>query len=77
MDIQQLRLLRLDEVRSITGLSRSTIYSLSAAGTFPKAVRIGGSRVVCWLQSEVNNFIEQQVAARDNSQSQQNEVGAL
>jgi len=36
------RIMRLPEVKTITGLSRSTIYFRIAAGTFPKQVSLGG-----------------------------------
>lgn len=35
-------ILRLPAVKTLTGLSRSTIYLRMADGTFPKAVSLGG-----------------------------------
>lgn len=54
-------ILRLPAVKSLTGLSRSTIYSRIAEGTFPKQVCLGSPRMVGWLESEVNAWIKQQV----------------
>jgi predicted DNA-binding transcriptional regulator AlpA len=38
------RIMRLPEVKTITGLSRSTIYFRIAEGTFPKQVSLGRTR---------------------------------
>lgn len=56
---QQIRdaLLRLSSVKQSTGLSRSSIYALEAAGQFPKRVSIG-PRSVAWRESEVQAWIE-------------------
>jgi len=39
-----IKLLKLPEVKSITGLSKSSIYARIAEGTFPKQIPLGGSR---------------------------------
>jgi prophage regulatory protein len=57
------RLLRLKQVLDRTGLPKSTIYSRISAGTFPKQVPVGAS--VRWLESEVEEWIQLQVDARD------------
>lgn len=57
-------LIRLPRVRKDTGLGRSSIYEGVAAGTFPKPVRIG-ARAVAWVESEVNEWVAQRIAARD------------
>jgi prophage regulatory protein len=46
------RILRLPEVRSCTGLSRSTVYNSIASGTFPRPIALG-PRMVGWRESEV------------------------
>ncbi|WP_298325380.1 AlpA family transcriptional regulator [Asticcacaulis sp.] len=46
------RIVRLAEVRALTGLSRSTVYERIRDGQFPKSVDLGG-RCVGWLESEV------------------------
>jgi len=56
------QLLRLPQVKSITGLSKSTIYSRIAEGTFPKQIPIG-PRLVVWVESDIQNWIAEQVAA--------------
>lgn len=58
-----LRLLRLDAVREITGLSRSTIY---ADQTFPRPVKIG-ERSVAWVEEEIREWIDARIAAREKA----------
>jgi prophage regulatory protein len=62
--MEQQRFIRLPEVRSVTGLSRSTIYSLVGNGTFPRQVSIGGGRAIGWLESEIQGWIGERVAKR-------------
>ena len=50
------RLLRLQEVCSIVGLSRSTIYALCARGRFPPRILLG-QRAVAWWESEIDAWI--------------------
>jgi prophage regulatory protein len=44
--------------------SRGHLHRLIAAGLFPKPLKIGKNRN-CWLESEVDDFIEKKVAERD------------
>lgn len=53
-------LLRLPEVKAVTGLSKSTIYARIADGNFPKQIPIG-PRLVVWMESDIENWIAQQV----------------
>ncbi len=55
-------LIKLPKVCEITGLSKSAIYEKMKEGTFPQSIAIS-SRSVGWLLSEVNNFIQERVAA--------------
>jgi len=48
---------RLSEVKSITGLSRSTIYRMASEGVFPRPIKLG-IRASGWLGSEVQNWID-------------------
>ena len=52
------QLLRLKQVRSITGLGRSTIYRWMEAGRFPKPVRLG-PRSVAWIDYEIEAWVLQ------------------
>jgi len=55
-------LIRLPKVKQTTGLSKSTIYARIAEGTFPKQIPIG-PRLVVWVESDIQNWIAEQVAA--------------
>ena len=55
-------ILRLPAVKAATGLSRSTIYLRISEGRFPKPVSLG-DRAVGWIEAEVQEWLEQQIAA--------------
>jgi prophage regulatory protein len=57
------RLIRLDEVKQRTGLTRSTLYAKIRSGLFPKPISLT-SRCVAWLDSEVDAWIAERVNAR-------------
>ncbi len=55
-------ILRLPDVKKHTGLSRSTIYLRISEGKFPKPISLGG-RAVGWVESDINNWIDEQIKA--------------
>lgn len=55
------KILRLSSIKSITGLSRSTIYLRISENKFPKAINLGGGRAVGWLETEIDEWIELQI----------------
>lgn len=55
------RIVRLPEVKALTGLSRSTVYERIREGQFPKPVGLGG-RNVGWVEGEVTAWIEGRIA---------------
>lgn len=57
------RLLKLPEVESITGKSRSSIYG---DPTFPRPIKIG-PRASAWIESEVTAWIEARIAERQSA----------
>jgi prophage regulatory protein len=61
---EQLRVLRLKEVRAKTGRSQSSIYADMHAGKFPRPIPIGGHSVG-WLETEIDDWIRARVAERD------------
>ncbi|MBY6222652.1 MULTISPECIES: AlpA family transcriptional regulator [Marinobacter] len=61
-----MRILRLQDVISYTGLARSTIYKYVDEGSFPKPVPLGG-RSVGWVESEVQTWIKHAIRRRDNA----------
>jgi len=57
------RLLKLPQVCQRVGLSRTTIYQLVAAGTFPKPIKIRSTSL--WATRLVDAWVEQQIAASE------------
>ena len=55
------RILRWPELRNTVGYSRTNIYYLMKKGDFPQAIKLGG-RAIGWLESEVNEWINDRVA---------------
>ncbi|END9534913.1 AlpA family transcriptional regulator [Escherichia coli] len=59
-------LLRLSDVIRRTGYGRAWIYRLISLGRFPKPVKIG-SRSVAFIESEVDEWINQRIDASRNN----------
>lgn len=57
------KFLRLPEVKTRTGLSRSTIYALIGQEAFPRHVPLG-LRCVGWLESEIDAWIVARAGSR-------------
>ena len=57
------RLIRLPEVMAKIGLRKTAIYALESAGKFPKRIPIG--RASAWCLDEIDRWIEERIAARD------------
>lgn len=55
------RLLRRREVEHRTGLPRSTLYDLVAAGDFPRPIRLTKT-TVAWPESVVSAWIDDRIA---------------
>ncbi|MCR9140126.1 MAG: AlpA family transcriptional regulator [Alphaproteobacteria bacterium] len=51
------RLMRRPDVEDVTGLSRSTLYSMMAEGTFPKPVKLG-KRAVGWREADIATWLD-------------------
>ena len=54
------RILRLPEVKKLTGLSRSTIYLRMVNHEFPESISLGG-RAVGWLEQDINKWIAERI----------------
>ena len=67
------RLIRLPEVKALTGLSTSSIYRLLAASSFPAQIPLG-ARSVAWVESEVLDWMRSRIALRPNIEANQAEV---
>lgn len=60
------RLIRLSEVRKMTGLSRSGIYKYLSEDKFPQSVNLG-TRAIAFVEHEVQHWIEQRIENRDTN----------
>lgn len=56
----QARLLKLDEVRALTKMSKASIYDKIKKNEFPKQIKVG-DRSVCWVESEVVSWINEKI----------------
>ena len=56
-------LIRLDQVKARTCLSRSTIYAYMREGRFPQPIAIS-DRCVAWIEGEVDAWIAERIAIR-------------
>ena len=65
---QQIR--KLLEIKNITGLSGSSIYRMAKAGTFPRPIKLG-ERSSGWIGSEVDQWLDDRIAASRNEETQQ------
>lgn len=50
-------------VKARTGLSKSSIYAMMKAGSFPKNISIG-KRAVAWVELEIQQWIENKIQMR-------------
>ncbi len=57
-------LLRITEVRRLTGLSDSAIYRAAQRGQFPRPLKLS-ERSSAWVESEVRGWISSRIAERD------------
>ena len=62
-EIERQKFLRLKSVLEKTGLTRSMTYELIKERSFPTSINLG-ARAVGWLESEIDDWIAQRVAAR-------------
>lgn len=79
---QRLKLITIREVRERAAVGNSFIYAESAAGRFPKPVKLGASRgrrsAARFVDGEISDWIEQRIAERDAlADSAANEKGLL
>ena len=62
---ESLSIIRLKQLAGRVGLSRSTIYSRVAEGTFPKPISLG-LRSVGWIEAEVDAWLRERLNASRN-----------
>lgn len=54
------KILRLPDIKNITGLSRSTIYLMIKNGEFPSNVKIG-ARAVGWIDADLQLWLQSRI----------------
>lgn len=59
-DLNEVIFLRLPKVKAVTGLSKSSLYDLIRANSFPAPIRLG-TRTVAWVASEVNQWAAERI----------------
>lgn len=59
-------ILRLPQVQSRTGLSRSTIYAYIAKDQFPSPIKLG-ARSVGWVSSSIDSWIDLRIAQKEGA----------
>lgn len=64
-----MRFLRLADVRSRVGLSRSQIYRKISTGEFPKPYSLG-ARAVAWLESEIDGWIQSRIEIHPQAEAE-------
>jgi len=64
--LRTVKLIRIQEVIRLTGISKSYIYQLCSNNQFPQSIQlIPGGKSVAWLESEIIDWIDSRVNARD------------
>ena len=59
------RLIKIDTVCGIVGISRATVYRLIRSDEFPGPVKIGAASL--WVEREVIGWVETRIAAREKA----------
>lgn len=62
-ELKMTKLIKLKTVLERTGLGRSTLYNYINQGMFPQPVSLG-ERSVAWVESEVEDWIQNQIRRR-------------
>ena len=55
--LEERRIIRIDEVSQLTGLAKSTIYKKVSEGSFPPPVRLG-TRSVGWRLTDIDLWLQ-------------------
>ena len=62
-------IIKLPEVKSRSGLGRSSIYEAISRGEFPQPIKLG-PRSVGWVESEIDHWLSLRKAARGEAYKQ-------
>jgi prophage regulatory protein len=70
-----MRILRRPKVREKTGLSDPSLDRMESVGKFPRRVPLGSGRAIGWVESEIDQWIEARIRARDQAGKMSDEAG--
>ena len=59
-----MQIIKINAVKQQTNLSVASIYRLAKQGDFPKPIKLG-VKASGWLQSEIDDWIQSRLNARD------------
>ncbi|MBR1193976.1 AlpA family transcriptional regulator [Bradyrhizobium sp. AUGA SZCCT0160] len=65
IELKPVQLMQVGDVLKLTRIGKSKLYTLLAAGEFPKPLKLGKQNL--WLLREVHAHIEAAALARDGS----------
>ena len=65
--MEQIKLLRIEDIVKKTTLAKSTIWRKIANGEFIKPQKLGSSNINLWKESEVDKCIEEQLNTGDQN----------
>ncbi len=60
-DLNEMRFLRMPDVKRRIGLSKTTIYDMVAAGNFPKQIKLS-SNCVGWFEADLRAWMRERMA---------------
>jgi prophage regulatory protein len=55
--LEELAILRLEDVKRLTGLGRTSIYKLMKDGVFPRSISLG-PRAIGWRTGDIRTWLE-------------------
>lgn len=73
MKKKEYKLLQLEDVMAMVGMSRSGLYQIMNKGQFPRPIKIGDRRTG-WLKSDIDDWFEERIKARDTGADRESYV---
>lgn len=56
-DLEDMAIIRMPDVKRLTGLGRTSIYQMMANGVFPHSVALG-ARAVGWIVGDIRKWLQ-------------------
>lgn len=57
-DLEDMAIIRMPDVKRLTGLGRTSIYQMMADGIFPRSVTLG-ARAVGWIVGDIRMWLQE------------------